>query len=119
VAYPPSLPPGWRATSVDFRPGEPPAWGVGFLTDGGKFVGIRQEDAPLDDLLMTYVDEQPTELDDVDLPSSVARTWRVFKDDGGDTAYAAKLGDDWVLAYGSAPPADIEALVESLSTRPR
>jgi hypothetical protein len=119
VAYPPAVPPGWRATSVDFRPGERPAWGVGFLTDDDQFVGIRQEDAPLDDLLTTYVNEHPTELDEVDLPGSVARTWRVFRDDGGDTAYAARVGDDWVLVYGSAPATDIESLVESLSTRPR
>ena len=33
VVYPPALPDGWVATSIDFQPGERPAWGVGFLTD--------------------------------------------------------------------------------------
>ena len=72
VVYPPSLPDGWKATSVDFDPGDRPAWGVGMLTDDGKFVGVRQEDADLDSLLDTYVDEDATEGDTVTVegPSS-------------------------------------------------
>jgi len=116
VAYPPTLPSGWRATSVEFEPGKRPAWGVGFLTDEDRFVGIRQEHADLDDLLATYVDEQPSELDEVDLPDAVAPTWRVFEDEGGDTAYAARVGGDWVLVYGSAPRDDVQAMAEALTT---
>ena len=35
IVYPPSLPEGWTATSVDFVPGARPAFGVGMLTDDG------------------------------------------------------------------------------------
>ena len=119
VVYPPSLPDGWIATSVDFTPGERTAWGVGFLTDDGKYVGLRQEDAPLDDLLATYVDEQPKELAEADFPdSALSETWRVFEDDGGDHGFAAEVGDEWVLVYGSAPREDLESMVESLTTDP-
>jgi Protein of unknown function (DUF4245) len=119
VVYPPDLPDGWRATSVDFQPGEQPAWGVGFLTDDGRFVGIRQEDAALDDLLASYVDEATSELGETEVSGSVARRWQVFRDDGGDTAYAAELGDDWVIVYGSAPRADVETMVQALTTERR
>jgi hypothetical protein len=118
VVYPPSLPDGWIASSLDFTPGERTAWGLGFLTDDGKYVGLRQEDAPLDDLLTTYVDEDPKELAEAEISSSVATTWRVFEDDGGDTAFAAELGDEWVLVYGSAPRDDLESMVERLTTDP-
>lgn len=115
VVYPSSLPTGWRATSVDYQPGEDPAWGIGFLTDSDSFVGVRQEDAPLDDLLEAYVDEQPAEPGEVEVPGAIEPTWRVFEDEGGDTAYAAKHGADWLLVYGSAPRDDVETMVESLT----
>ncbi len=118
VAYPPTLPEGWIATTVDFKPGERPSWGLGFLTDDEKFVGVRQENASLDDLLTTYVDEQPTELAEAEIPGSLADTWRVFEDEGGDLAFAAEVGDDWVLVYGSAPRSELESVVSSLTTDP-
>jgi hypothetical protein len=119
VVYPSTLPDGWTATSLDFTPGEETAWGLGFLTDDGKYVGLRQEDASLDDLLETYVDESPKELDEAEFPdSAVARSWRVFEDEGGDTAFAAELGEEWVLVYGSASRSDLESMVERLTTDP-
>jgi hypothetical protein len=116
VVYPPSLPAGWVATSVDLTPGERPAWGLGFLTDEERFVGLRQEDAPLDDLLATYVDEETEELPAAEFPASVANRWRVFEDAGGDLGFAAEVGEEWVLVYGSAPREDLEAVVGRLST---
>jgi hypothetical protein len=118
VVYPPSLPDGWIATSLDFTPGEKTAWGLGFLTDDGDYVGLRQEDASLDDLLTTYVDEHPKELAGAEFPGSVASSWQVFEDEGGDTAFAAELGDEWVLVYGSASREDLESMVERLTTDP-
>ena len=63
VAYPPTLPAGWRATSLDVVPGDRPAWGLGMLTDDGAFVGVRQEDEDADDLVETYVDKDAAEGD--------------------------------------------------------
>lgn len=122
VAYPSSVPEGWAATSVDYQPGDPPAWGVGFLTDEMLFVGVRDEDASLDDLLETYVDEDEDDieqLEDRKVDSQVSPSWEVFVDDGGDRAYATEVGDRVVLVYGSAPSEDLELVVERLTTDAR
>jgi hypothetical protein len=119
VVYPKDLPEGWIASSLDVVPGDDPAFGVGMLTDDGEFVGVRQEDAPLDNLLTRYVDDEPTEGEVLTVTGSVARTWRSFTDSGGDLAYAAELGDDEVLVYGSASAADLRELIGLLTTDPR
>jgi hypothetical protein len=119
VVYPADLPKGWIATSVHVVPGDDPAFGVGLLTADGEFAGVRQEDAPLDDLLATYVDDAATEGEQLTVTGSVARSWRSFTDSGGDRAYAAKLGDDEILVYGSASAADLRRLLGLLTTDPR
>jgi hypothetical protein len=55
IVYPPSLPEGWTATSVDFVPGTRPAFGVGMLTDEDLYVGVRQADDELATLLESYL----------------------------------------------------------------
>ena len=118
VVYPPSLPAGWKATSVDFDPGSRPAWGVGLLTDDGKFVGVRQEDDALDSLLDTYVDEDAAEGDIVTVEGALVPQWQEWSDSGGDHAYAASVGDYEVLVFGSAPTEDLLAVVGLLSDAP-
>ena len=121
IAYPPSLPEGWKATNVAVEPGERPAFGLSILTDSGTFVGVRQEDESLDDLLATYVDEDEdnlTEEDALEVDSPIATTWEGHGDEGGDLAYAAELGEDRLLVYGSASKADLTLLIESLTTDP-
>ena len=49
----------------------------------------------------------------------MARTWQLFADSGGDLAYAAELGDDEVLVYGSASAADLREVIGLLTTDPR
>lgn len=119
VAYPPQLPNGWMATSVDYTPGSRPAWGVGMLTDVGRFAGLRQEDRSLDDLLATYVDDETIEGEPVTVEGSVAPVWRTFTDEGGDSAFAAEVGDDIVLVYGSADADALRQLLERLTTERR
>jgi hypothetical protein len=87
------------------------------LTDAGDFVGVRQEDAPLDDLLTTYVDEQTVKGSPITVTGSVARRWQAYADEGGDHAYAAELGNDEVLVYGSAPTADLRRVLGLLTDR--
>jgi hypothetical protein len=118
VIYPPSLPEGWTATSVNFAPGERPAWGVGMLTDDGKFVGVRQEDDDLDSMLETYVDENADPGDTVTVDGAVASDWQEWSDSGGDHAYAASFGDYEVLVYGSASTDDLLTMVRSLTDAP-
>ena len=116
VVRPRELPDGWTATSVDLRAGDEPRWGLGVLTDEGRFVGIRQQDTSVSDLVETYVDEDASEGDEVRVDSAVSDTWQTWSDDGGDHGYSAEVGDDVVLVYGSAPAADIEAYLGLLIT---
>lgn len=119
VVYPATLPDGWIADSVHLTPGDRPSWGIGMLTDEGRFVGVRQADDDLEDLLHTYVDENPTEGDPVTLPGSVGSgEWRTFSDSGGDAALATELGHQWVLVYGSADESDLRDVAEGLTTDP-
>lgn len=121
IAYPPTLPEGWKATNVIVVPGQRPAFGLSILTDSGTFLGVRQEDESLDDLLATYVDpdeENRTEEDALEVDSSIASTWDGFGDEGGDLAYTAELGESRLLVYGSASKADLTLLIESLTTEP-
>lgn len=119
VVYPPTLPTGWIADSIHMVPGDRPAWGLGMLTADGRFAGVRQEDAPLDQLLQIYVDEHPTQGPTVKIDSPVGTKWQSFSDSGGDHAYATELGRDVVLVYGSASPEDLRTLVGDLTTAHR
>jgi hypothetical protein len=118
VVYPPSLPEGWTATSVAFVPGERPAFGVGMLTDDDLFVGVRQADEELADLLETYVDAQVVKGDVVTVDGAIVPEWQEWSDGGGDHAYSATVGDTEVLVYGSAPTEDLLTIVRSLTDAP-
>jgi len=118
VVYPRDLPEGWQATSVEAAPGQRPVWAVSLLTDDQRYIGVRQEDDQLDDLLATYVDEDVESRPEVRVPGSVAEQWQVFADDGGDLAYAAQLGDEVVLVYGSAGEEDLRLVLDRLTTEP-
>jgi hypothetical protein len=118
LVYPPSLPKGWTATSIAYTPGERPAWAIGMLTDDGKFVGVRQEDADLDQLLEEHVDENPVEGETVTVDSPLVSEWQEWSATDGDHAYAASVGPDEVLVYGSASTADLLTMVESLTDAP-
>lgn len=118
IVYPASLPAGWRATEVHFTPGDRPVWGLPMLTDDGRYVGIQQEDAPLDDLLDTYLPKGAHQGADAHLDSPVGSTWTTWSDGKRDHAFATQVGEDTVLVYGSAPVADLERLVGLLTTAP-
>jgi len=119
VAYPTSLPAGWDATSVTFEPGPRPRWGLGILTADGTFAGVQQRDDDLEDMLTTFVDEEPTQGADVAIESALGGTFSTWSDSGGDHAYAAEVavGDrtETILVYGSASTADLRTLVELLT----
>jgi len=120
VVYPRTLPEGWIATAVLLAPVTEQSWGVSMLTEDETFVGLRQDDAELEQMLTSFVDEDPAEGEAVELDSALGSRWRVFTDDGGDTAYAAQTGpeDSWVLVYGSASPSQLERVVTELTTDP-
>ncbi len=118
AVYPPSLPDDWVTRNVDVEPGERPVLALSFLTDDEQFVGIRQEDDDADALVSEYVDENAVEGEPYEATSSVADTWMSWTDDGGDTAYAARVGDTTVLVFGSASAEVLTSMVESLTDEP-
>jgi hypothetical protein len=128
LVYPTRLPDGWIVTNLDFERGEHPAWGMDLLTGDGSFVGLRQEDADVDDLLSTYVDESPSKGETVTLDSAVATSWQAWSDEGGDRAYSARVasveggsGQDpgaTLLVYGSASAQEQAELIGLLVTEP-
>ena len=113
--YPDPMPEGWTATSFDVGSPDEPAWGLGLHTDEGRYVGIRREEGSLDDLVETYVDENAEEGDPATIPGPVADEWQTWSDERGDTAYAAETRRGWLLVYGSAPAAQLRAVVGSLT----
>ncbi len=115
VAYPASLPSGWRATSIDVAATS--EWGIGFLTPDG-FAGVRQSDRSLDDLLTTYVDEDTSELPAVSPDGELGGRWQAFRDRGGDRAYASEVAGQTLLVYGSAPESELLDLAGRLTTEP-
>jgi hypothetical protein len=115
VVRPRELPSGWTATSVELFAGDDPRWGLGVLTDDGDFIGIRQQDTSVDELVRVYVDEKAEAGDDASVASDVTDTWQTWSDDGGDHGYATELGDDAVLVYGSAPVDDLESYLGLLT----
>jgi len=125
LVYPRELPRGWIVTKLDFQRGEDPAWGMALLTASGTFVGLRQEEDDLDDLLGTYVDENPTEDGEATLESPLATTWQSWADEGGDHAYSTEVvsvdgapGGATLLVYGSASEEDQVELIDLLVTDP-
>jgi hypothetical protein len=114
VVAPATLPEGWRATAIDLTQTDPPEWGMGVLTDDGKFVGLRQEGRPVDDLVEVNVDEDAVEGDPLSLDSAVGDTWHTWTDEGGDTGYSIEYADQTVLVYGSAPPEDLQRFIALL-----
>jgi hypothetical protein len=115
VVRPRELPTGWTATSVELFAGDDPRWGLGVLTDDGDFIGIRQQDTSVDELVRVYVDEKAEAGDDARVASDVTDTWQTWSDDGGDHGYATELGDEAVLVYGSAPVDDLESYLGLLT----
>lgn len=112
VVYPPSVPSGWKATSVDRQPGQ--GWGIGFLTPDG-FAGVHQPEDPSATVVETYVDEDATEGDPVTISGT---QWETWTDDGGDVGYLGEVDGQPVLVYGSAAPDSLRSLAASLTTDP-
>ncbi|MDZ5621374.1 DUF4245 family protein [Nocardioides bizhenqiangii] len=116
--YPSSLPDGWTATGYDITAGEAPAFELRMLTDDERFVAVHQESAASADLVREHVDEDATSIDIYSADGSVAEAWQGYEDEGGDTAYAADVGGQTVLVYGSASPEELQDLIGRLTTEP-
>ncbi len=111
VLAPAALPTGWRATAIDVQQTDPPLWGMSILTDKDTFVGLRQEDGSVGDLVDVNIDKDAVEGEPLSLDSAVGDTWQTWTDEGGDTGYSIAYGDQTVLVYGSASPEDLQEFI--------
>lgn len=118
--FPQTVPQGWRLNAEPIVDRDEGLFRVTFLTTSGGSAAVYSGREDLDDVLELLVDEDTsdegtTALSDVDGTTS---SWTVHTDDGGDTAYGLADEESTVLVYGSADPAELEALVSLLQTSP-
>jgi hypothetical protein len=120
IAYPRSLPEGWIAQEPTFTPGDRPVWTLPMLTDAGRYVGIHQADAPLEDMLATDMPNGARQGEDVQIDSDLpgVTTWSSWSDGTRDHGFATTVGHDTLLVYGSAPVEDLKRLIGLLTTAP-
>lgn len=119
VVHPAALPQDWVVTSVNLVPAqERPTWGMGMLTDTGAFVGLRQEEEALSDLLEVYVDEDTDEDGPVEVGGDLGGEWTAYSDAGGDVGLALVRDGDTLLVYGSAPQDVLVEFAGSLTEAP-
>lgn len=113
ILAPPTLPEGWRATSVRFTPGAQERWHLGMLTEEDRYVGLEQARSTVRTMVETHVDEDAEE----GRPVTIAgESWERWTDEGGDLALVRKDDDDvTTLVVGSRTPLEeLVAFVESL-----
>ena len=117
IFAPAKLPAGWRATSVQYTGGNDAQWHLGLLTDKGKYVGIEEARASVQDLVQQYVDQDAVRGKDVKVGG---QTWQTWTDAGGDFALVRSVpvgGRPYesVLVGGSAAPRSITGFAASLT----
>lgn len=109
---PARLPEGWRATSVDFVPGEEGRWHLGMLTDEGQYVGLEQSTASAESMVQTHVDPEAARGGPVTVEGE---RWRTWTDDSGDLALVRSTGDTTTLVVGhDVPQAELRAFAAAL-----
>lgn len=107
---PESLPPGWRATSVEFVE-EPARWHLGLLTDADRYVGLEQAPRSAEKMVEAYVDPEAVEGEPVQV---AGKTWRTWTDEDGDTALVRTEREVTTLVVGTPEQDVLEEFVASL-----
>lgn len=112
LLVPVSLPQGWRATTVEYVPGDEERWHLGLLTDDDRYVGIEQADDSVRTMVERHVDVQTKRGDPVEVDGA---SWATYTDDGGDLALVRRDAGTTSLVVGhEVPRAELVAFVASL-----
>jgi len=112
ILAPPSLPHGWRATSVRFTDDPPQHWHLGVLTEQNRYVGLEQGQQSVTAMVNEYVDSAASRRRSVRVG---ARTWASYADSGGDLALVRRDGQTTTLVVGhEVPRATLVRYVASL-----
>lgn len=112
ILAPKRLPPGWRATSVDFAP-SPGRWNLGMLTDEDRYVGLAQARRSIENMVEAYVDPAAEPGGRVDI---AGEPWLIWTDEDGDTALTRDVDGVTVLVVSPAGIGTLTELVETLSS---
>lgn len=108
---PPSLPKGWRATSVRYVDGPDEHWHLGVLTAHDQYVGLEQGHGPVRALVNKYVDPQARRLKPATIDGA---SWTVWSDSGGDLGFCRRQGNTTTLVVGTADRATLTGYLASL-----
>ena len=111
ILAPPSLPHGWRATSVRFTDDPPQHWHLGVLTDQNRYVGLEQGQQSVPAMVNEYVDSGASRRQPVRVG---ARTWASYTDSGGDLALVRRDGRTTLVVGHEVPRATLVRYVASL-----
>ncbi|WP_262852087.1 DUF4245 domain-containing protein [Mumia quercus] len=111
VYAPTSLPDGWRANGVTFKPGESGRWHLGFLTDGDRYIGLEQALDSAPRMIETHA-PGVEQRGDVEV---AGKTWQLWTG-GGETTFVREEGDMTLLVTGPAPREDIERFLGLLAS---
>jgi uncharacterized protein DUF4245 len=101
LVAPPSLPEGWRATTVEYVPGAQDRWHLGMLTGQDRYVGLEQSADSVESMLETHVDATTDEGEPV-LVDGVR--WSTYTDSGGDLALVRRVAGTTTLVVGHEVP---------------
>jgi len=101
LVAPPSLPDGWRATTVRFVDTPPQHWHLGVLTDTGRYVGLEQGRAAVPTMVRRYVDERAQRGRRVQV---AGEPWTSYTDSDDDLALVRREGRTTTLVVGNAVP---------------
>lgn len=112
----PEVPEDWLVTTFRFEPTDPIVWGLGMYTHQGEFAGLRQEDAPVDELVERYVGEDAEQGDPVTITGEFAGEWDTWTDDRKDTGLVLMRDGYVYIVYGSAPKDQLVDIASSLRT---
>ena len=112
LVAPPSLPEGWRATTVEYVPGPQDRWHLGMLTGQDRYVGLEQSADSVETMLETHVDATTDEGEPV-LVGGVR--WSTYTDVGGDLALVRRVDGTTTLVVGhEVPESDLADFAASL-----
>lgn len=119
LVYPPKLPAGWRATSADWDiTTDPtrPQWRLGILTADQQFVGLYEQDAPVESLVTATIDKDAKQGEGATIATDVGDRWSTWTDTGGDVGYAISVGRRTLVVYGTSD-SDVRTLMALLTNR--
>ena len=108
VFAPRALPKGWVANSARFGPD---GWHLGVLTTDDKYIGLEQATTSPERIVDDFAPKSRA----TGIVKLAGAAWQVRTESDGDRVYVRDLGETSVLVIGSAPRAELERYVSSLS----